>query len=107
MAFLRLKKKAIINKTNSRIANGKNNAGGTKVPAIVPTKAMASDNANVLITEGKNSVDVCVYNFLHLKVYLYLEYTKNESRCFIYLEKSFSAFNKSRISARSSSFLSI
>lgn len=63
MAFLRLKKKAIINKTNSRIANGKNNAGGTKVPAMVPTKAMASERANVLITEGKNSVDVCVYNF--------------------------------------------
>jgi hypothetical protein len=24
---------------------------------------MASERANVLITEGKNSVDVCVYNF--------------------------------------------
>ena len=67
MAFLRLKKKAIINSTNSRMANGKNNAGGTNVPAIVPTKAMASESANVLITEGKNSVDVCAYNFLHLK----------------------------------------
>lgn len=63
MAFLRLKKKAIINKTNSRIANGKNNAGGTKVPAMVPTNAMARERANVLITDGKNSVDVCVYNF--------------------------------------------
>lgn len=83
MAFLRLKKKAIINKTNSRIANGKNNAGGTKVPAIVPTKAMANESAKVLMTDGKNSVDVCVYNFLHLENSLYLEYTKKRSRCFI------------------------
>ncbi|MDF2788850.1 MAG: hypothetical protein K0S80_1948 [Neobacillus sp.] len=74
MAFLRLKKKAIINKTNSRIANGKNNAGGTKVPAIVPTKAMASERANVLMTDGRNSVDVCVYNFLHLNVFIYRIY---------------------------------
>ncbi len=72
MAFLRLKKRAIINKTNSRIANGKNNAGGTNVPAMVPTKAMASERANVLITEGKNSVDVCVYNFIHLRKFIYI-----------------------------------
>jgi hypothetical protein len=34
---------------------------------MVPTKAMASERANVLMTDGINSVDVCVYNFLHLK----------------------------------------
>lgn len=67
MAFLRLKKKAAISITVSKIANGKNNAGGTYTPAKVPSKANASERANVLKTDGIYSFAVCVYNFFHLK----------------------------------------
>jgi hypothetical protein len=88
MAFLRLKKKAIINNTNSSIANGKNNAGGTKVPAIVPTKAMASDKANVLSTEGKNSVDVCVYNFSSPLVYFIYRIYEEKVKMFHFIWKN-------------------
>jgi hypothetical protein len=72
MAFLRLKNNAIISITNSRIASGINKISGTNTPAIVPKKAIARERANVRITDGKNSVDVCVYNFFHLKNYLLL-----------------------------------
>ena len=55
--------------TNSKIINGINNPGGTtNAPAIVPKKAIANERANVLKTEGINSVDVCVYKTLHLKM---------------------------------------
>jgi hypothetical protein len=71
MAFLRLKKNATMSMTNSRIASGINRLSGTNTPAIVPKKAIARDRANVRITEGKNSVDVCVYNFFTSKIICY------------------------------------
>jgi hypothetical protein len=41
------------------MTSGKNNAGGTKTPAIVPRKAIPKENAKVRNTEGKNSLVVC------------------------------------------------
>ncbi len=74
------------------MAKGKNNAGGTNVPAIVPTKAMARESANVRITEGKNSVDVCVYNFLHLKSIFIFRIYEERVKMFHLIRKIFFSF---------------
>jgi hypothetical protein len=37
----------------------------------VPTKAIASERANVRKTDGKNSVDVCVYKFFTSNIICY------------------------------------
>ena len=50
--FLRIKN-ANNSITTSRIMSGKNNAGGTKTPAIVPIKANPNERANARNTEGK------------------------------------------------------